>query len=63
MACNCNCNIKNGSDKKDFLMASETAGVYGLGLTHYTCGNQKMALSDPRGPSSATSSSSCKAIR
>lgn len=50
MACNCNCNFKNGSDVKDFLMASETAGVYGLGLTHYTCGNQKMALSDPSRP-------------
>lgn len=44
MSCKC---IKNGSDQKDFLLASETAGVYALGLTHYTCGNQKMALSDP----------------
>ena len=42
--------IKNGSDKKDFLLASETAGVYALGLTHYTCLNQKMALSDPMHP-------------
>lgn len=31
-------------------MASETAGVYGLGLTHYTRGNQKMALADPSRP-------------
>lgn len=42
--------IKNGSDQKDFLLSSETAGVYALGLTHYTCMNQKMALSDPSRP-------------
>ena len=50
MSCKCNCNYRNGSDTKDFLLASETAGVYGIGLTHYTCGNQKMALSDPSRP-------------
>ena len=42
--------IKNGSDVKDFLISSETAGVYALGITHYTCMNQKMALSDPSRP-------------
>ena len=47
MACKC---IKNGSDSLDFLLASETSGVYALGLTHYTCMNQKMALSDPSRP-------------
>lgn len=50
MACNCNCRIRNGSDQKDFLLSSETAGVYALGLTHYTCLNQKMALSDASRP-------------
>ena len=50
MSCKCNCMIKNGSDKKDFLLASETAGVYAFGLTHYTCLNQKMALNDPSRP-------------
>ena len=50
MSCKCNCMIKNGSDVKDFLISSETAGVYALGITHYTCMNQKMALSDPSRP-------------
>ena len=50
MSCKCNCMISNGSDKKDFLLASETGGVYALGLTHYTCGNRKMALNDPSRP-------------
>ena len=47
---NCKCNCKNGSDSQDFLLSSETAGVFLLGLTHYTCGNRKMALSDPSRP-------------
>ena len=34
----------------DFLISSETAGVYALGLTHYTCGNMKMAVNDPAHP-------------
>ena len=42
----CKCNCKNGSDIQDFLIPSETAGVYVLGLTHYTCGNRKLLLSD-----------------
>ena len=50
MSCNCNCNCKNGSDNLDFLLASETAGVYGIGLTHYTCGGRKMLLADPAHP-------------
>ena len=48
MSCNCNC--KNGSDVQDFLLSSETAGVYVLGLTHYTCGNRKMLLADAAHP-------------
>lgn len=48
MSCKCNC--KNGSDQKDFLLASETAGVYAIGLTHYSCGNRKMLLADPAHP-------------
>ena len=47
---NCNCNCRNGQDNPDFLITSPTAGVYVLGLTHYTCGNRKMALSDPARP-------------
>ena len=46
----CNCNCKNGSDVQDFLLSSETAGVYVLGLTHYTCGGRKMLLTDPIHP-------------
>lgn len=42
----CNCNCKNGSDELDFLISSETAGVYLLGLTHYTCGRKKMLVQD-----------------
>ena len=45
-----NCNCKNGQDVQDFLLSSPTAGTYVLGLTHYTCGNRKMALSDPARP-------------
>jgi len=47
---NCRCNCKNGSDVQDFLLASGTAGVYVLGLTHYTCGNRKMSVSDSSHP-------------
>ena len=50
MTCNCNCNCKNGTDVQDFLLTSPTAGVYVLGLTHYTCGNRKMLLADPTHP-------------
>ena len=49
MPCNCNCK-KNGQDVQDFLLSSPTAGTYVLGLTHYTCGQRKMALSDPARP-------------
>jgi len=50
---NCNCNCKNGSDVQDFLTASETAGVYVLGLTHYTCGNRKLLVGDASYPAVA----------
>lgn len=53
MNCNYPCCPKNGSDHEDFLMASETAGVYGIGLTHYTCGARKMLLQDPLHPVTA----------
>ena len=45
-----NCNCKNGQDILDFLLSTSTDGVYALGLTHYTCGQRKMALSDPSRP-------------
>ena len=51
---NCNCNCKNGSDVQDFLLSSETAGVYILGLTHYTCGGRKLSLADATHPVIAT---------
>lgn len=43
---NCNCCCRNGSDKQDFLISSETGGIYELGLTHYTCGGRKVLLQD-----------------
>lgn len=47
---NCNCNCRNGSDIQDFLVsvAGGTAANanYILGLTHFTCGNKKMAVAD-----------------
>lgn len=51
---NCNCNIKNGSDVQDFLIPSEAAGVYILGLTHFTCGGRKLSVSDTTHPVIAT---------
>ena len=50
---NCICNIKNGSDKLDYLIPSLTEGVYQLGLTHYTCGGRKLLASDPLHPVTA----------
>lgn len=43
-------NCKNGSDVPDFLLSSETTGVYVIGLSHFTCGQRKMLLSDPTHP-------------
>ena len=46
MACNC----KNGSDRLDFFtpVAGGTAAdsTYLLGLTHFTCGNRKLAANE-----------------
>lgn len=54
MACNCNCNFKNGSDVKDFLLPAEGGAegntTYVLGLTHLTCGGTKLLAVDPLHP-------------
>ena len=51
---NCNCNCRNGSDVQDFLVSvpggTDADASYVLGLTHYTCGNRKMAVEDAAHP-------------
>lgn len=49
MNCNCKCK-KNGSTVLDFLIPSEAAGVYVIGLTQNTCGGRQMLLNDPTHP-------------
>ena len=50
MACNC----KNGTDVLDFLSlvpgGTAANATYLLGLTHNTCGNRKMSVSDTSHP-------------
>lgn len=50
----CNCIIKNGSDVKDLYLAvpggTEADATYLFGLTHYTCGCQKMLIADVAHP-------------
>ena len=53
MNCKCNCS-RNGSDKLDFLLPAEATGVYEIGLTHFTCGNRKMAVADTTHPVTAS---------
>lgn len=48
MACNCNCNYRNGRDVIDFFTSfpggTAANATYELGLTHFTCGGQQLLV-------------------